>query len=250
MFAPVASKRLYEQVATQIRHLISAGEIGAGHRLPAEKELARQLGVSRPTVREAMIALEIAGLIEVRTGSGIYVSRPVESKPVVLDSGPGPFELLSARLLIEGEIAAEVAIRATAEDLVEIRHAALQMEQITEEGGNYARADQVFHVRIAAATGNSVLAGLVDTLWGSMFNQMFNKLREHEEQTPEAKAKNLRDHRAIVDALATRDALGSRTAMRQHLLRVQAALSGESDTDAGKVELPVEAAALAPQLSR
>lgn len=236
MFAPVASKRLYEQVATQIRQLITAGEIGAGQRLPAEKELARQLGVSRPTIREAMIALEIAGLIEVRTGSGIYISGPVESKPVVLDSGPGPFELLSARLLIEGEIAAEVAIRATAEDLIEIRQAALHMERITAEGGNYARADQAFHIRIAAATGNSVLTGLVDTLWADMFNVMFNKLREYAEQTSEAKAKNLRDHRAIVDALSTRDALGARTAMRQHLLRVEAALSGESDADGARLE--------------
>ncbi len=236
MFAPVASKRLYEQVATQVRQLIANGNIGAGQRLPAEKELARQLGVSRPTIREAMIALEIAGLVEVRTGSGIYVGRPPETKPVVLDSGPGPFELLNARLLIEGEIAGQVAIQATSEDLFEIRQAALHMEQITASGGNYLPADQAFHVRIAAATGNSVLAGLVDTLWGDMFNLMFNKLREFTDQTTEAKAKNVRDHRAIVDALMTRDSLGARTAMRQHLLRVEASLSGDAESEVARAE--------------
>ncbi len=242
MFAPVASTRLYEQVATQIRQLIATGDVGAGQRLPAEKELARQLGVSRPTIREAMIALEIAGLIEVRTGSGIYVSRPVETKPIILDSGPAPFELLNARLLLEGEIAAEVAIRATAEDLAEIRQAALYMEQVLARGDNYMDADRAFHIRIAAASGNGVLAGLVDTLWSSMFNPMFDKLREHARQTPEAKAKNLRDHRAIVDALSTRDALGARSAMRQHLQHVEAALSGETEGESAKPDAKLELA--------
>lgn len=227
MFEPVAATRLYEQVASQIRSLIAAGNISEGNRLPAEKELARQLGVSRPTVREAMIALEIAGIVEVRTGSGIYVSRPVTSKPVPLDSGPGPFELLRARLLIEGEIASDVAVRATPEDILEITRCAEQMEDLIATGQNGAKADQAFHIRIAAATGNSVLAGLVDTLWGDMFNTMFNKLREHAEHTLEAQARNLKDHRAIVDAIATRDPLAARTAMRQHLLRVESALSGE-----------------------
>ena len=113
MFQPIATQRLYQQVASRIEDLIAGGKIGAGKRLPAEKELARQLGVSRPTIREAMIALEIAGLVEVRTGSGIYVSKQTPSPTVIIDSGPGPFELLNARLLIEGEIAANVAVQAT-----------------------------------------------------------------------------------------------------------------------------------------
>ena len=121
MLQPIATQRLYQQVASRIEELISSGRIVAGKRLPAEKELARQLGVSRPTIREAMIALEIAGLVEVRTGSGIYVSKAAPSRTVIIDSGPGPFELLNARLLIEGEIAANVAVLASIDDLNEIQ---------------------------------------------------------------------------------------------------------------------------------
>lgn len=226
MFQPIASQRLYQQVASRIEELIASGKIGAGKRLPAEKELARQLGVSRPTIREAMIALEIAGLVEVRTGSGIYVSKERPSPTVIIDSGPGPFELLNARLLIEGEIAASVAMSASAADLEEIQETVNEMERTMAAGGHGRDADQAFHKRIAAVMGNSVLTGLVDTLWSNMFNPMFNKLSErtgllkNQEMT-------VRDHKAIVAALSTRDALGARTAMRQHLLRVQTVLSGE-----------------------
>ena len=108
---PIVSRRLYQQVAERIKHQIQAGSISAGERLPAEKDLALQLGVSRPIVREALIALEIAGLVEIRTGSGTYIRDRGKLLFPMVDAGPGPFELLHARLLIEGEVAAEAAIR-------------------------------------------------------------------------------------------------------------------------------------------
>ncbi len=227
MLQPIATQRLYQQVASRIEELISGGKIGAGKRLPAEKELARQLGVSRPTIREAMIALEIAGLVEVRTGSGIYVSGQRPSSLVIIDSGPGPFELLRARLLIEGEIAANVAVQATPADVGEIQQTVDEMERAMAKGGHGRVADQAFHKRIAAVMGNSVLTGLVDTLWSNMFNPMFNKLSERTGLLKNQQA-TVRDHKAIVAAISTRDALGARTAMRQHLLRVESVLSGES----------------------
>ena len=110
---PIVSRRLYQQVAERIKQQIQAGSISAGDRLPAEKDLALQLGVSRPMVREALIALEIAGLVEIRTGSGTYIRDRGKLLFPMVDAGPGPFELLHARLLIEGEVAAEAAIRAT-----------------------------------------------------------------------------------------------------------------------------------------
>ena len=110
---PIVNQRLYQQVADSIRKQIQSGAMPAGSRLPSEKLLAQQLGVSRPTVREAMIALEIAGLVEIRTGSGSYVRQRDTIAAPSVDTGPGPIELLNARILIEGEIAAEAAQRAT-----------------------------------------------------------------------------------------------------------------------------------------
>ena len=88
---PIISKRLYQQVAERVRRQIETGKLTAGDRLPAEKDLAQQLGVSRPTVREALIALEIAGFVEIRTGSGTYVCRHGQLLQYMLDDGPGPF---------------------------------------------------------------------------------------------------------------------------------------------------------------
>src|SRR5579884_537846 len=113
-FQSIEPRRLYRQIADQIRSLIRSGEYGPGARLPPERDLARQLGVSRPSVREALIALEVEGLVEVRIGSGVYVAgpRPAHAaREVAADSGP--FELIRARWLIEAECAAMAAKAAT-----------------------------------------------------------------------------------------------------------------------------------------
>ena len=141
---PIVNQRLYQQVADSIRRQIQSGAMPPGSRLPSEKLLAQQLGVSRPTVREAMIALEIAGLVEIRTGSGSYVRhRDLIAAPSV-DTGPGPIELLNARILIEGEIAAEAAQRATPEDLVEIAGTLKEMESIIRAANTAATQTSIF----------------------------------------------------------------------------------------------------------
>ena len=105
----VESSRLYRQIAEQLRGLITAGEFEGGTRLPAERDLARQLGVSRPSVREALIALELEGWVEVRTGSGIYVQPPQQRGGTRAPRDGhgagtdwGPLELMQARLLVTG----------------------------------------------------------------------------------------------------------------------------------------------------
>src|SRR6266478_3657647 len=118
-FQSIEPRRLYRQIADQIRELIRSGEFVAGSRLPPERDLAKQLGVSRPSVREALIALEVEGLVEVRIGSGIYVLGPsvrAEGEdpgggPVhgAVDATAGPFELMRARYTIESECAALAA---------------------------------------------------------------------------------------------------------------------------------------------
>ena len=129
-FQPVDSRRLYEQVADQIGALIRAGEFAPGQRLPAERDLAKSLRVSRPVVREAMIALEIGGLIEVRVGAGAFVRDQPLAPAAPINTGHSPSDILSARMLIEGETAALAAARATPLDLAAI--AAQQDEMIAE----------------------------------------------------------------------------------------------------------------------
>jgi DNA-binding FadR family transcriptional regulator len=109
-FHSIEPRRLYRQIADQIRGLIKTGEFPAGSRLPPERDLARQLGVSRPSVREALIALEVEGMVEVRIGSGIYVLASTATLPANgPDAAAGPFELLRARYVIESECAALAA---------------------------------------------------------------------------------------------------------------------------------------------
>src|SRR2546425_10988100 len=110
----VDNRRLYRQIADQIAALIEKGEYGNGQRLPPERDLAKQLGVSRPSVREALIALEVEGYVDVRIGSGVYVVGPSSgARREPLDADSGPFELIRARWLIEAECAALAAKQAT-----------------------------------------------------------------------------------------------------------------------------------------
>src|SRR5215212_8730743 len=175
----IETQRLYQQAAEQIGDLIRGREIGAGQRLPSERDLARQLGVSRPVVREAMVALEIAGLVEVRTGSGIYARKAdgAAGRPFVPpDAGPSPFDLVAARKLIEPEIASAAATAASPADLAGIAETLEQMRAALAAGRDIRSADRLFHTRVAAATGNTVLVSVVDQLWEGTFAPIFSGL--------------------------------------------------------------------------
>lgn len=226
---PIINKRLYQQVAERILRQIESGALPAGARLPAEKDLAHQLGISRPTVREALVALEIAGFVEIRTGSGTYVCNRGRHPTPMLDAGPGPFELLHARLLIEGEVASEAAMRATADDLNAIEATLYEMEEMVRAGEPSRAADQRFHVLIANVSGNSVLAELVSNLWQGMFAPMFYKISELTHFIANQE-RALAEHKAIFSALATHDPIGARAAMRNHLKSVEAVLAKNSAT--------------------
>jgi DNA-binding FadR family transcriptional regulator len=188
--------------------------------LPSERELAAQLGVSRPSVREALIALEVAGKVEVRVGAGIFVAQ---RRPVIAadpsKEGQGPFELLRARWLIEGEIAAEAARSAKKDELEAVRLAVADMHERQQQRRDADPADRDFHLGIARATHNSVLVSVVQDLWDRGRGAIWKRM-EHHFQTPDMRTAALRDHRAILEALEARDARASRAAMRRHLERV------------------------------
>lgn len=228
----VETQRLYQQVADQIGGLIRAGEFGSGMRLPPERELARQLGVSRPVVREAMIALEISGLVEVRGGAGAFVRAPRAGpdgeggRAGPSDPGPSPFDLISARRMLEGEIAFAAAAVATGADIAALGQAIEQMRADIAAGKDSREADRAFHVGIAGITGNAVLVGLVDGMWDHMRAPMFDALGRHTGLRGRDRM-TIADHQAVVDALARADAAGARAAMREHLAHVEQILLHE-----------------------
>ena len=213
----VENRRLYRQIADQIAALIERGEYGVGQRLPPERDLAKQLGVSRPSVREALIALEVEGYVEVRMGSGVYVSGPRPGEPgEPLPADSGPFELIRARWLIEAECAALAAKAATKVQVRAMEEALDAMETDRDKGTMPLAADRMFHLRIAEASGNSALALVVKTLWDQRTGPLFLRL-EHHFDTPELWTVAIREHREIIAAIARRDATAARAAMRRHM---------------------------------
>jgi len=215
----VEPQRLYRRIADQIAALIDAGEYAAGSRLPAERELATALRVSRTSVREAIISLEIAGRVEVRVGNGIFVRAWAPAAERTADAGPGPFDLLSARSLIEGEIAHAAARTMKSGDIAALR---ATIDTMRGAGGDFARgddADRTFHLRIAEATRNSALVQVVADLWDARRGELWTRIERHF-QTPELRARTIVDHAAIVEALAAGDGDGARDAMHRHLARV------------------------------
>ncbi len=212
----VESRRLYRQIADQIASLIEKGEYRSGGRLPPERDLAKQLGVSRPSVREALIALEVEGYVEVRIGSGVYVLGPRPSTAATLPADSGPFELIRARWLIEGECAALAAKNATKAQVRAMEEALDEMDSERERGIMPLASDRTFHLRIGEACGNSALALVVKTLWDQRTGPLFLRL-EHHFDTPSLWNVAIREHREIVAAIARHDAAGARAAMRRHM---------------------------------
>jgi DNA-binding FadR family transcriptional regulator len=214
---PVETRRLYRQIADQIRSLIVAGEAAPGERLPAERELARRLRVSRPSLREALIALEVEGLLDVRVGSGIYVAQPGRRRPgAEIGSASGPFEVIRARRMIEGECAALAAKHGTAAQLRAIRKAHADLQREARRHHNPLDADRAFHIRIAEATGNSALELVVQTLWDQRVGPLYRAL-EVKLEYPAMAAETLQEHGAVLEAILARKPAAARAAMRRHM---------------------------------
>lgn len=212
-------RRLYLQVAEQLQQLIGNGTFAVGSRLPAERDLASQFEVSRPTIREAMIALEIAGLVEVRSGSGVYVLARGGSAGLPEMQAPGPFEILEARRLIEGEACALAAQRIDAEQLSRLEQILAVMDQSEQAVEDAEGADRQFHCAIAEASNNSALSATVNWLW-QLRNESEISTRFHQRVREEGSRPILADHQLILQALREGDGEAARQAMSDHLQRV------------------------------
>ena len=216
-FQSIEPRRLYRQIADQIRGLIKGGEYRAGARLPPERDLARQLGVSRPSVREALIALEVEGLVEVRIGSGIYVrAHEPTAGAKAPEATAGPFELLRARYVIESECAALAAKSAKRAQLNAIEDALDEMDREMDAGRQPLPSDRLFHLRIAEATGNGALVHVIKLLWDERTGELFTRL-EHHYDTPDLWRSAMNEHRVVLKSIAAHDPDAARAAMQRHM---------------------------------
>ncbi|MBD8652196.1 FadR family transcriptional regulator [Rhizobium sp. CFBP 13726] len=234
MFVALEPRRLYRQAAEQLRTLIEAGEVRPGERLPAERELAERLGVSRPTIREALIVLEVEGLIQIRMGSGVYVSARSNRQPEILaaDDSDGPFEILQARCLIESAIAEEAARKANSESIAKLNSILAEMEGSLDDSHQALALDRAFHTAIADMIGNSALNRFTGLIYDKRLSPYFTKLASYFEGPHTWKAA-LEEHKIIRDALAAGNPADAREAMRQHLTLSQKRFSesfGEEPT--------------------
>lgn len=214
------SQRLYLRIAAKLAQMISDEGKGVGHRLPAERDLALQFDVSRQTVREALIALEVSGLVEIRPGSGVYILKPDKIKSSLLtEDAPGPLEIMEARLLIEGEAAALAADKISNEELQKLKVYLVQMGKLVDQNRSKEAEvfDGKFHQLIASAARNSAIFTMVEWLWAlresSEISRLFTEKVRQQGANP-----NIKAHEEIYQMLNRRDAQGAKKAMQAHLL--------------------------------
>lgn len=211
--------KLYQGVAQQIEQGIRDGQYRPGTRLPAERDLADKFNVSRPTIREAMIALEIRRFVEVRHGSGVYVTERVPADQTGAELNVGAFELIEARLMFEGETAALAATVISDEELAKIGAILERMEALAPSDEDDIDLDRQFHLAIAEGTQSTLVMQTIEHLWdlreqSPLCRHMFEQARRQGiNPRPE-------EHRRIYDALKARDGETARAAMRAHLMRV------------------------------
>lgn len=194
---------------------MDSGEFPAGGRLPPERELAELFNVSRPTIREAIIALEVLNRVQVKTGSGIYVLEHRPTKENGLDNIT-PWELTESRALIEGEAAALAATHITDEELQELEDS---LHEMADENavGELAEgdADKKFHRIIARATRNAMLEDVIEQMWYVRNNAPMVS-RAYRAICDQDGAKRVDEHHEIFRALSARDPKAARAAMHQH----------------------------------
>lgn len=210
------SKRLFQSVAEQIAALIDDGAFPPGTRLPGERDLAERLGVSRVTIREAEIALQALGRLQIKTGSGVYVS---DTQPVHDAALPdaSAFEVTEARLLVESEAAALAAHNITPDGIERLGQLIEQMRTGDHDTAN--EADELFHRTIAEASNNAALVHTIRALW-RMREDIPAVKATYEAVCHDDAESRTAEHRAVYDAIRQGDAAGARAAMREHFHRL------------------------------
>ena len=221
-------RRPYRVIADQILELVAENGLAPGDRLPAERELAERFGVSRPSLREALIALEVEGRLDIRMGSGIYVGAPARAAAI---EGESPFEVLQARAIVESAIAEEAARRCDPAAVAAMDRILARMAEAMGDPARSLDLDGAFHIAVAMGTGNGLLADMTADIYRLRLSPFFSRLAAHFEG-PGTWRLALAEHGAIRDAIAAGDAGAARETMRHHLTESQRRFCGAFAADA------------------
>ena len=223
MYKTIQASRLYEKIVQQIEESILKGELSEGSQLPAERDLAKQFGVSRTAVREAIKALQEKGLVDAFPGRGTFVTNGNpnsmrRSLDRIIKSGePGGWAyLVEVRKILEPEIAALAAVRATDQDLALMREAFQVMDNAGCDADAYIEADLDFHLALAEAAANPIVLSLIDSIVGLLREERLRIFRV--EGGPE---RGQHHHKCILEAIERHDPQGARGAMQDHLSQVR-----------------------------
>jgi DNA-binding FadR family transcriptional regulator len=214
----------YEQIAERLAADIRSGLLAPGERLPSERELARSLEVSRASVREALAALQLRGVVETRPGAGTFVTADAAAKPAEAPHDASPSAVLEARAQLEPAVARLAAARAQPDPAVENLLAA--MEAATDPHDPAARAtwnasDRLFHRQLAAMTGNPVLLAFAEHVAALMDEPLWQRLRDDSIATPGRTRIHVAEHRMIYEAIVEGDAEAAAFYSAQHINRVR-----------------------------
>jgi DNA-binding FadR family transcriptional regulator len=227
-FGTVGQRR-YLAVAQQVLMAIARGDFSAGDRLPPDRDIATSAGVSRPTAREALLALELIGAVEVRHGDGAYVRGPqarvggVQGSP--LDAPPR--ELIETRRALEPAVAALAATRISPDTLTALSRDLDEAAALVHEPQELPRFITLglrFHAEAAPGCGNGLLADIVAQLVNVELHPLWALVNQQAMSSAEARQGQVTDHRAILGALASGDPARAEEAMRSHLLALDAAI--------------------------
>jgi GntR family transcriptional repressor for pyruvate dehydrogenase complex len=218
--------RTYRQVADSIAQKIYGGKFKVGDKLPTERELSAQYKLGRPVIREALIALELYGMVTIRQGAGIFVLpwQAQSLKVNIFDRGVSPFELIDARRMIECECAAAAAVIITDRELLNLQRSLQGMKESHEDLAAHVVHDQEFHTAIARAARNSALASIVECLWALHLSGRHSPHIGHYMPRDKLHGDRYDEHLAIYRALERHDPDGARAAMDNHLKRAKATL--------------------------
>lgn len=212
---PMQRSRLYEQLVERLLSLIEELDLVPGNRLPPERELASQLGVSRATVRQALVVLEVQGLVEVRHGEGAILreTRPASAVLTAVAAHTRRLpEVIEAREALEVQLAALAARRRTEEDLTRIEAGLDAMAADIAAGGRGMEGDELFHGAVTAAARSSLLADLMGEISAAIRESRLESLSQ-----PERPQQSLASHRKIADAIRAQDETAAAQAMAEHI---------------------------------
>lgn len=215
---PVSRQRLYEQVVEQLRQYVTEQGLRAGDRLPPERELAARLGVSRVSVKQAIVVLEVQGLVDVRHGGGTYLRGDglhVEPVEALVDRKRRLPDVLEAREALETKLAELAARRRTPDDLTEIDAALSDMRRQIDAGELGIDGDRRFHAAVTAAARSSLLAQFMRSITEQIAESRQESLRQ-----PGRPRRSLGQHQRIADAIRASDSRAAATAMRRHVRTV------------------------------